>query len=117
MTKEQYQKGIEKMLSGTKEERIFLASESLGLFCLFYFQHYFKYGLSDYQYTFISDMEEITECKIRELLLITFREGAKTTFAKLYLLWLISFKKGSMSALIHLTKKTRKEYYLTLLMN
>ena len=82
MTKEQYQKGIEKMLSGTKEERIFLASESLGLFCLFYFQHYFKYGLSDYQYTFISDMEDITECNIRELLLITFREGAKTTFAK-----------------------------------
>lgn len=82
-----------KVIEGTKEERVYLCSLSFGLFALYYFQHYFKYSLADYQKDFINDFEEITDCKIRELILITFREGAKTSTAKLYLIWLIAYKK------------------------
>jgi phage terminase large subunit-like protein len=84
---------MEKVISGTKDERKYLCSLSFGLFALYYFQHYFKYSLADYQKDFIKDFEDITECRIRELILITFREGAKTSTAKLYLIWLICYKK------------------------
>jgi phage terminase large subunit-like protein len=84
---------LDKVINGTPEERKYLCSLSFGLFSLYYFQHYFKYSLADYQKDFINDFEEITECKIRELILITFREGAKTSTAKLYLIWLICYKK------------------------
>jgi len=82
-----------KMIEGNKEERVYLASLSFGLFSLYYFQHYFKYSLADYQKDFIKDCEELTDCKIRELIWITFREGAKTSTAKLYLIWLICYKR------------------------
>jgi len=84
---------LDKVINGTPEERKYLCSLSFGLFSLYYFQHYFKYSLADYQKDFINDFEEITDCKIRELIWITFREGAKTSTAKLYLIWLICYKR------------------------
>lgn len=89
------EEALDKVICGTPQERKYLCSLSFGLFCVYYFQHYFKYSLAGYQKDFIKDFEDITECKIRELLLITFREGAKTTYAKLYCIWLIAYKKRS----------------------
>jgi phage terminase large subunit-like protein len=86
---------LDKVLNGTKEERKYLCSLSFGLFAIYYFQHYFKYNLADYQKDFINDFEDITECRIRELGFITVREGAKTTLAQLYIIWLIAYKKRS----------------------
>ena len=62
------EEALTKMIEGTREERVYLASLSFGLFVLYYFQHYFKYALADYQKDFIKDFEE-------ELLLV-------------YILWL-----------------------------
>ena len=88
---------LEKVICGTKEERTYLCSLSFGLFSLYYFQHYFKYSLADYHGDFINDIEELlytgkSNSGINELLWITFREGAKTSFAKMALTWLICFK-------------------------
>lgn len=87
------EEALKKCATGTRDERVFLCGHSFGLFALYYFQHYFKYSLADYQKDFIKDCEELTECKIRELIWITFREGAKTSTAKLYLIWMIAYKK------------------------
>lgn len=84
---------LEKVINGTKDERIYLCSLSFGLFAIYYFQHYFKYSLAPFQKDFIKDFEDITECKIRELILIAFREAGKTSLAKLYLIWLVAYKK------------------------
>lgn len=84
---------LEKCISGTKEERLFLCEKSFGLFCIYYFQDYFKYQLAPYHYDFIQDIEDLAEGKIREVLWIGFRESAKTTFAQLALLWLICYKR------------------------
>lgn len=89
------EEALDKVINGTPEERKYLCSLSFGLFAIYYFSHYFKYSIADYQRDFIQDFEDITECKIRELILITFREGAKTTYAKLYCIWLIAYKKRS----------------------
>jgi len=81
------------MVEGTKEDRVFLAEQSFGLFCLYYFQDYFKYPLAPYHYDFIQDIEDMDNGVIREVLWIGFRESAKTTFAQLGLIWYITFRK------------------------
>ena len=85
---------LEKMIHGTQAERRFLAERSFGLFAVFYFQEYFKYRLAPYHYDMIDELERLDKGEeIRELVFIMFRESAKTTFSKIYLMWLIVFKK------------------------
>lgn len=84
---------LTKMLEGTKQERMFLAEHSFGLFCLYYFSNYFKYPLADYHYDLFQDFQDLIENKIRELVWIIYREGGKTTLEKLGLIWIITFKK------------------------
>ena len=83
------------MIEGTKEERIFLAENSFGLFCLYYFQDYFKYPLAQYHYDLFQDCEDLVNGVIREVVWIIYREGGKTTLEKLFLIWLLTFKKRS----------------------
>lgn len=84
---------LEKVISGSKEERKYLCSLSFGLFALYYFQHYFNYSLADYQKDYITDIEDLLDYQLEELLWVAFREGAKTSFAKIALCWLICYKK------------------------
>ena len=84
---------MERMIEGTSAERKFLAENSFGLFCLYYFQPYFKYALADYHYDFFQDCHDLTDNQIREVAWIAFRESAKTSYAKLFIIWLIAFQK------------------------
>ncbi len=82
------------MLEGTKEQRLFLAGESFGLFALYYFSHYFEYSLADFHYEMIDDLERLINTDdIRELAFIMFRESAKTTLSKIFLVWLVAHKR------------------------
>lgn len=83
------QKALEKMITGTKKERLFLSEQSFGLFAIYYFGQYFSYPLADFHYDFVQDCHDLTDGKIKEVAWIGFRECAKTTFAKLFLIWLI----------------------------
>lgn len=89
MTKEALQRVIE----GTPEERVFLCEHSFALFALYYFRDYFKYPLADYHYDMNQDLHDLIEGKVREVAWIMFRESAKTTFAKLFIIWLVSYGK------------------------
>ncbi len=93
MKKENYKPALEKMLSGTRDERVFLSEQSFGLFCLYYFSHYFKYALADYHYELFQDFEDLINGDIRELVWIIYREGGKTTLEKLGYIWMITYKK------------------------
>jgi len=86
-------KALEKCITGTPQERKFLCEQSFGLFAIYYFSNYFKYSLAPYHYDMVQDLHDLTEGKIRECAWIMFRESAKTTFAKLYVIWLIAYKK------------------------
>lgn len=84
---------IEQMLSGTKEERKFIAKESFACFALFYFKNYFTYALAPFHYDFFQDCHDLVDNKIREVAWIAFRESGKTSIAKLFIIWLICTKR------------------------
>lgn len=81
------------MIEGTREERVFLASQSFGLFLIYYFSHYLKYALAEYHYDFFDDIEDLVNGNIREVAWIAFRESGKTSYAKIAVTWMIAFKK------------------------
>jgi len=89
MTKE----ALKKMIEGTPKERKFLAEQSFGLFCVYYFKDYFKYALADYHYDFFKDCHDLVDNKIREVAWIAFRESGKTSIAKLFIIWLVATGK------------------------
>lgn len=84
---------MEKMLTATQAERRFLAENHFGIYCLYYYSDYFKYEFDDYHYLFMMDIEDLSTCKIREVLWIGFRESTKTTLAQLGVSWYLIFKK------------------------
>lgn len=87
-------KALNKMITGKKAERVFIAEESFGLFAIYYFSDYFNYPLAPFHYEMIEALERLDKGQdLRELVFIMFRESAKTTFSKLYLMWLIVFNK------------------------
>jgi len=86
-------KALQKMIDGTLAERKFLAEQSFGLFCIYYFKDYFKYALAPYHYDFFQDCHDLTENKIREAAWIAFRESGKTSIAKLFVIWLVATNK------------------------
>lgn len=84
---------LNKMLTGTPEERKFLSERSFGLFAIYYFSQYFKYPLAEYHYEMSKDLHDLINGDIRELAWIMFRESGKTSFAKLFIIWLICNNK------------------------
>lgn len=87
------QKALKRIIEGTKEERVFLCEHSFILFAIYYFKDYFKYPLAPYHYEMNKDLHDLIDNKIRECAWIMFRESAKTTFAKLFIIWLIAYNK------------------------
>lgn len=86
-------KALEKMIDGTSDERKFLAEHSFGLFCIYYFQSYFTYQLAEYHYDFFQDCEDLLKGDIREVMWVAFREAGKTVIAKLFIIYLICYKR------------------------
>ena len=84
---------LKKCLTGTPEERHFLCENSFGLFAIYYFDNYFKFPLAPYHFDMADDLHDLLSGKIRECAWIMFRESAKTTFAKLFVVWCIVYKK------------------------
>lgn len=84
---------LEKMINGTPAERRFLSEHSFGLFCIYYFNQYFKYALADYHYDFFNDCHDLVDLKIKECAWIGYRESGKTSIAKLFIIWLIAHNK------------------------
>lgn len=84
---------LQKMIDGTKEERRFLAEQSFMLFAIYYFSEYFKFGVADFHRDFNNDLHDLVAGRIKEVAWIAFRESAKTSYAKLFIIWLICYKK------------------------
>ena len=84
---------LEKMIDGTKEERVFLAEHSFLLFAIYYFSEYFTFSIAEFHKDFNNDLHDLIEGKIREVAWIAFRESAKTSYAKLFIIWLICYQK------------------------
>lgn len=84
---------LKKVIEGTPEERRFLCEKSFLLFAIYYFKQYFSYPIADYHRDFSNDIHDLDEGKIREVAWIAFRESGKTSFAKIFIVWLIAYNK------------------------
>lgn len=84
---------LDKVINGTKEERAYLCEKSFMLFAMYYFSDYFVYPVAEFHKDFNNDLHDLVDGKIREVAWIAFRESAKTSYAKLFVIWLISYKK------------------------
>lgn len=81
--------------TATPDERKFIGEKDFALFFVYYFLHYIKYSFAEFHYDWIGAFNKLTKKEINELALIGFRESAKTSIAKIYIIYLICYKKKS----------------------
>lgn len=86
-------KVIEYAIDARPEERIFLFENDFLSFFVFYFTQYIKYKFSDFHFNWFDQFKKLTDGEIKELALIAFRESAKTSISKIYLIYLICYQK------------------------
>lgn len=86
-------KALEYCMTCPADERRFLCEEDFSLFFCYYFSDYIKYPFADFHFDMFKDIEDLMNGKYREVAWIMFRESAKTSMAKIFLTWLIVYKK------------------------
>jgi len=86
-------KALRKVIEGTKEERVYLCSKDFSLFFVYYFTEYMKYPFAQFHYEMFQDIKDLVDGKYREVAWIAFRESAKTSIAKIFIIWLIVYNK------------------------
>lgn len=84
---------LDKVINGTKDERKYLCEKDFSLFMCYYFTEYIKYPFAPFHYEMFQDVKDLMDNKIREVAWIMFRESAKTSIAKIYLVWIILYAK------------------------
>lgn len=83
---------LEKVISGTSSERVYLCGRSFELFFCYYFVSYLKFKFAPFHYQWFQDLKDLMDDKMRELALIAFRESAKTSIMKGFITWLLCYK-------------------------
>lgn len=81
------------LLRGTPQQRHYVFDKHFIYFCIYYFPHYFKYPLAPFHWDFIEDAQDLADLTIKQAAWITFRESAKTSYAKMLVLWYICHEK------------------------
>jgi len=84
---------LKKVIDGKPEERIYLCSKDFSLFMCYYFTEYLKYDFAPFHYDMFDSLKDMMEDKYRELGFIMFRESAKTSISKIFIVWLIVYNK------------------------
>lgn len=86
-------KSLSKVIGGSRDERVFLCENDFSLFFVYYFREYIKFRFAPFHFEMFRDLSYLMSGEIREVAWIMFRESAKTSIAKSFLLWLVTFKK------------------------
>lgn len=81
------------VLNGTPEQRNYICGQSFVYFAFYYFNDYFVYKTPDFHWDFFDDCQKIVSGELRDVLWIAFRESAKTTIAKIFVIWCICYRK------------------------
>lgn len=84
---------LEKVIRGNRNERAYLCEQEFALFAMYYFAEFFTYEIPPFQWELYRFLNEFTRGRFTFLLLIMFRESAKTTIAKIYIVYLICYQK------------------------
>ena len=84
---------LKKMNQGDSHLRVAIAKESFPHFCLYYFPSFFTYKPAPFHHDFFDDCEALITGKLNEVAWIAFAESAKTTIAKLFVIYCIACNK------------------------
>lgn len=76
----------------SRDDRLKATFNDFILFFVYYFGHYIDYRFAKFHYDMASDLHDLVEGKIKELAWIQYRESAKTSFAKAFIVYLICFR-------------------------
>lgn len=79
--------------NGSRDERLYIFSKKPIYYAIYYFTDYFTYKIPQFHYDFYNDMEKLDNGELNAAAWIAFRESAKTSLAKIFVQWLISFNK------------------------
>jgi phage terminase large subunit-like protein len=86
-------KAIKYILDCPQNERVYVCEQDFSAFFCYYFSEYIKYPFAPFHEDMFQDVRDLMSGKYREVAWIAFRESAKTSIAKIYVLWLICYKK------------------------
>lgn len=84
---------LQKVIDGTRDERLYLCDRDFSLFFSYYFLDYIKYPFAPFHYDMFQDVRDLFDDRYREVVWLMFRESAKTSLAKGLLTWLICYGK------------------------
>jgi len=84
---------LAKVINGTREERAYLCEQDFSLFFAYYFVDYIKYRFAPFHFEMFTDLDDLMNDQYREIAWIMFRESAKTSISKAFVLWLITYQK------------------------
>lgn len=84
---------LDKVINGTRQERKYLCGKDFSLFFTYYYLSYVKYPYAPFHFDMFQDVHDLMNGKFREVAWIMFRESAKTSLAKGFVTWLITYKK------------------------
>jgi len=81
------------VVNGTKEQRVYACSKSFAAFAAYYFTEYFTYPPAPFHWDFYKDCHKLVDGRLKEAAWIGFRECAKTSVAKMFIVWCILYRK------------------------
>lgn len=93
-----YNEELTNILKKGKEERKYLCERSFLYYITYYFADVLRHSFADFHYDWMEELELLSENKLEELLLIGFKESAKTGFVKMFVCWVICYRKKKFIA-------------------
>ncbi|MCK9497850.1 MAG: hypothetical protein M0R37_14870 [Bacteroidales bacterium] len=84
---------LEELATITKAARVYACGLNFACFVAWYFPHYVTSVFAAFHYAMFEGLDALTKGEISELVWVMFRESTKTTMAKLWLVWLICYRK------------------------
>lgn len=84
---------LEWVVTAKRDARVYACEQDFALFAMYYFAEHFTYAIPGFQWTMYLLLNEFTRGKFKFLLWVMFRESAKTTVAKIYVVYCIAYRK------------------------
>lgn len=93
MTNNQLAAVLTKLSNVTPKVRVKALEHNFSAFFAFYFTEGIKYPFADFHFDIFKTYERMDKNEVTEFLQVLFRESAKTTIAKAFILWCVVYKK------------------------
>ena len=86
-------KVIKLLKEGTPAQRKYICEKEPAYFFVYYFSEFYNYEIAPFHWQFYDDLKKLVSGDYKEIGWIAFRESAKTSIAKLFIVWCICFEK------------------------